>query len=151
MGGADPGENAWISEQRQIAEEYLRRQGVDHLGVGEYPAFHIHPYVALWAVQSKQAPGFVGWWAVSGDQPTDYISSHEARNPREAVRAFSRRWHDASECMIQGEEHPECSFGPPDRRHELGDLLSRRARILHEYADLDGMWHEDGAFAGLGE
>jgi non-ribosomal peptide synthetase component F len=105
---------------------------VEHLGVGEYPAFHVHPYLALWAVQSKKAPGQVGWWTVTGDLPADYIGSSEGKHPREALRAFARRWREASELMLRGERHPDYSIGTPDQRPELGDLLQRRAEIIPE-------------------
>ena len=82
-------EDTWIASQRKVVQEYLEREGVDHLGVGEYPAFHLHPYVAVWAVQSKKAPGWVGWWAISGDLPTDYVSRGKIAHPREALRAFA--------------------------------------------------------------
>lgn len=59
-------EDTWIETERQNAEDYLRRQRIEHLGVGEFPAFHVHPYLALWAVQSKNSPGEIGWWAITG-------------------------------------------------------------------------------------
>jgi hypothetical protein len=133
-------EEIWINGQRRCAEEYLRTQQVDHRGVGEYPAFHLDPYVALWAVQSKNSPGSIGWWAITGDLPTDYISSKEGRHPREALRAFARHWSEVSEFMLRGEAYPGYVIGPPDRWPELGELLRRRAEILKSYADDDELW-----------
>ena len=60
--------------------------------MAEYPAFHLHPYIALWAVHSKISLGWVGWWTITGDLPTDYISSTEAREPSEAMRALMGRF-----------------------------------------------------------
>jgi len=128
-------EESRIEEHRKEVEDYLQRERVGHLGTGEYPAFHVYPCVALWAVQSKKSPGWVGWWAISGDLPTDHISSSEGRHPREAMRAFSRHWRDVSASMLRGQEHPDCSIGTPDQWPELGDLLRRRAEILQTYAD----------------
>lgn len=133
-------EEKWIEDQRALVEKYLRQQGVDHLGVGDYPAFHVHPYLALWAVQSKKAPGQVGWWCCSGDLPTDCISSRDGRHPREALRAFSRNWKELSACMIRGEPHPDFSIGTPDLWPELGPLLKARAEVLRQYADDDSLW-----------
>jgi hypothetical protein len=146
MAGTELNEDAWIEEQRKTVEEYLRRERCDHLGVGEYPAFHIYPYLALFAVQSRKAPGWVGWWAICGDLPTDYISSDKSRNPRAAVRAFSQLWLEVSACMLRGEKHPDCSIGPPDRQQELGELLKTGAEILQEYVSWDEMWDEEGGF-----
>ena len=136
-------EDTWIASQRKIVHEYLERERVDHLGVGEYPAFHVHPYVAVWAVQSKQSPGWVGWWAISGDLPTDYVSRGRIAHPRTALRAFAHHWRELSAYMLRGEKHPDVKIGTPDQWPELGDLLLRRAQILQTYADDDDIWEEE--------
>lgn len=133
-------EDNWIEAQREQVEDYLHVEGVDHLGVGEYPAFHVHPYLALWAVQSKKSPGWVGWWVISGDLPTDYVSSSDGRHPRKVLHAFARRWRELSGFMLRGESHPACSIGTPEEWPELGNLLRRRAEILEKYADDDELW-----------
>jgi hypothetical protein len=110
-------EDTWIASQRKVVQEYLEREGVDHLGVGEYPAFHLHPYVAVWAVQSKKAPGWVGWWAISGDLPTDYVSRGKIAHPREALRAFAHHWremlrrNDMTQANMQMHRTPRWRFG----------------------------------------
>jgi len=136
-------EDTWIASQRKIVEEYLEREEVGHLGVGEYPAFHVYPYVAVWAVQSKKAPGWVGWWAISGDLPTSYVSRGKIAHPREALRAFAHQWREVSGYMLRGEEHPDVKIGTPDQWSELGDLLRHRAQILQMYADDDGIWVDE--------
>jgi hypothetical protein len=140
MSKSQSNEEQWVAAQRKLVEEYLFREKVDHCGVGEWPAFHVHPHVALWAVQSKRTPGAIGWWAISGDLPTDYISSNDGRHPREALRAISQHWREVSDFMLRGEDHPDVRIGTPDQWPKLGDLLRRRAQILQEYADDDGMW-----------
>jgi hypothetical protein len=136
-------EDIWIQAGRKDAEGYLRGQKVEHRGVGEYPAFHVYPYLALWAVQSKNSPGRVGWWAITGDLPADYISSSEGRHPREAMRAFARHWREVSQFMLRGDPHPDCHIGTRDQWPELGDLLRRRAEIIRSYADDDEIWTGD--------
>lgn len=136
-------EDKWIQDQRENAEDYLRVQQVQHLGVGEYPAFHVYPYLALWAVRSLRFPGRVGWWVITGDLPSDYVSSDEGRHPREVLRAFALHWQELSSFMLRGEEHPDVRIGTPDQWPMLGDLLSRRARILQRYADDEEIWTDD--------
>ena len=135
-------EDIWIEAERKHAEDYLREQRVEHLGVGEYPAFHVHPYFALWAVQSKRSPGSIGWWAVTGDLPADYISSSEGSHPRQAMRAFASHWQEVSGFMLRGESHPDYHIGTPEQWPQLGDLLRRRAEIIKRYADDDEIWKE---------
>jgi hypothetical protein len=118
-------------------------RGVDHLGVGEGPAFHVHPCLALWAVQSKKALGSVGWWAISGDLPTDYISSSEGRCPQEALRAIAAHWVRASEAMSNGEKYADYSIGAPEQWPELADLLKRRALIILGFADEETLWADE--------
>jgi len=51
-----------VNVQRKAAVEYLRTENVAHPGVGEWPAFHILPYLAIWAIQSElltQIPSLV--------------------------------------------------------------------------------------------
>jgi len=136
-------EDIWIEAERKRAEDYLRDQRVEHLGVGDYPAFHVHPYFALWAVQSKSSPGWIGWWAVTGDLPADYISSSEGRHPRQALRAFAKHWREVSGFMLRGEPHSDYRIGTPDQWPEFGDLLRRRAEIIQGYADNDEIWTGD--------
>ncbi|MDP8983159.1 MAG: DUF4826 family protein [Acidobacteriota bacterium] len=136
-------EDEWIADERTSVEEYLQRHDVDHLGVGEGPAFYVYPYLALWAVQSKKSPGSIGWWAISGDLPTDYISSDEGRHPREALRAIAAHWVKASEAMLSGKRYSDYSIGDPEQWPELGDLLKRRALIIQRFADDEMLWADE--------
>jgi len=120
----------WVLEQREVALAYLQKHGVDHLGVGDWPAFHVSPYVAVWAVQSKASPGQIGWWVISGDCPTDYISGAGLTNPRLAMQAFARQWNSMSSHMKQGNNPPDIRIGTDQNRMELGELLEKRAAAL---------------------
>lgn len=133
-------ETAWIREQRELVLEYLAREQVTHLGVQERPEWFLAPYIAIWSVASKKRPGAVGWWAISGDVPTDYISSSEIRDARMAMRVFSRRWSKAAKQMAAGEESDEFQIGTVDSWPELAPLLASRAKLLGEWAAADDMW-----------
>ena len=80
-------EERWCEERRKEVTDYLDRQKVEYKEVGEWPAWHVPPYVSIWAIESAQKPGLVGWWVVCGDLPTDYISADTIKHPREAMRA----------------------------------------------------------------
>ena len=133
-------EEAWVAEQRSTVADYLRREGVQHGAIGEWPAWHLHPYLAILAIESFVAPGRMGWWAISGDCPTDYLSFADADHPREAMRQFARQWAELSSFMLRGEPHSETTIGTPDQWPELGDLLQRRAELLRSYAANDSIW-----------
>lgn len=135
-------EDAWVESERGKVVAYLTTQGVDHLGVGEWPAFHLHPHLAIWAVQSKKSPGAIGWWAISGDMPTDYMSGDGVRHPRKAMEHFSRQWAEVADCMSRGEAHPETKIGKKEVWPELAPLLKTRSELLGEFAANDGLWAE---------
>jgi hypothetical protein len=133
-------EAQWLSEQRANVERYLQGQGVQHRGVSPESEWFIAPYVSIWTVESMKTPGAIGWWAISGDLPTDYLSGHDATDARTALAAFADRWREVSAYMLRGEEHPTVRIGGPSDRRKLGDLLSRRAQIIEDWTHDDEMW-----------
>jgi hypothetical protein len=140
-----PNEEGWVAEQRGSVLAYLRGQGIHHGEVGEWPAWHLHPYLAVWAIESFAARGRVGWWVISGDVPIDYVSFGDADHPREVMRHFARQWVEVSSFMQRGEPHPETTIGSPDQWPELSDLLQRRAELLCRYANDDSLWDDRDA------
>ncbi len=135
-------EEEWVSAERQKVIAYLERQGCRHGGVGEWPAFHVDPYVALWAVQSLETEGYIGWWAISGDVPTDYMSSSSGRHPRDAMRHLSTEWQSISDFMASGEAREGYMIGTPETWPDLAPLLKSRAEMIREWADDDDLWDE---------
>jgi hypothetical protein len=133
-------EAEWLAERRQRILGYLRDEGIQHGGVAADPDWFLAPYVSIWMVESMTRPGAIGWWAISGDLPTDYLSGGDAPDARIAMAAFARRWREVSSYMLRGERHPTVSIGPPGREREFGDLLNRRAGILEDWANDNEMW-----------
>jgi hypothetical protein len=133
-------EARWLAEQRGNVQRYLQEQGVHHRGVSSAAVWFVAPYISVWTVGSVAAPGAIGWWAISGDLPTDYLSGQGATDARSALAAFSRRWRDVAAYMLRGETHPTIAVGSPEDTYELGDLLQRRARILDDWAGDDEIW-----------
>lgn len=133
-------EAEWVAKQRETILRYLQDEGVRHGGVASDPDWFLAPNVSIWVVESPTRPGAIGWWAISGDLPTDYLSGRDAADAREAMAAFARQWHEVSAYLLRGEQHPTETIGPPGREREFGDLLSRRAGILEDWAKDDEMW-----------
>lgn len=136
-------EENWLAAERGKVEEYLHLEGCRHGGVADWPVVHVYPDFALWGVQSTRHSGHIGWWAISGDVPTDYMSSTEGEHPREALRHFSERWMDVVASMRRGEEHPVYDFGSPEDWPQLAEQLEIRADALSDCADDDEVWAED--------
>jgi hypothetical protein len=82
----------------------------------------------------------VGWWAISGDVPTDYMTAtRELRNVADVLAAFGTRWAQAAGAMSRGQY---AGIGRREDMFELVPLLRTRAELLHEFskqvrADLD--------------
>jgi hypothetical protein len=130
---ADSEDAAWASDQRKLVEAYLTSQGCQHAGVSLEPRWYLSPYLAVWAVRSKANPDRVGWWAISGDVPTDYMSaSPQLRSTADVLAAFGAQWSQSAEIMSRGEY---TGIGKPENVIELAPLLRTRAEMLQELAD----------------
>jgi Domain of unknown function (DUF4826) len=130
-----PDEAEWLREQRANVEEYLSREGMQHGGVAEEPAWTVELLVALWAVRAHEPSGTIGWWVITGDVPTDLVSSRDAPDARTALRVFSTRLSEASV-----EDHPEAQARPPEKLQGLARLLRAQAEILRQIAEDDDEW-----------
>jgi len=133
----------WCMEQRDNAARYMSEQPVKFGALGEWPAWHVAPYVSVWAVESVKAPGKVGWWVISGDLPTDYTSSAGTSDPRSAVATFSKLWLSAAERMERGEQLDHFTVGNADNALELAPLLKSRATLLSQWANDDSCWDNE--------
>ncbi len=133
-------EERWCAERRAQVTKYLAEQRVEHGEVGSWPAWHVVPYVSIWAIESLLTPGDVGWWAICGDLPTDYLSATRVKHPRKAMLAFADAWRETAGRMLNGLRPDEIAYGPPERNLELAPLLQNRADLLRQFAEDDSVW-----------
>lgn len=136
-------EEAWCSGQREQVVRYMESTGSKHGEIGDWPAWHLAPYVSIWAVESIKHPGSIGFWVISGDLPTDYISAAGITHPREAMMAFSKQWEEMTGYMERGESHPTIKIAGGTRNRELAPLLKVRAEILHDWVNDDSLWNPE--------
>lgn len=135
-------EEQWCNEQRLHVIEYIKEQKIECGEIGEWPAWHVAPYVAIWAIESKKKPSWIGWWVISGDLPIDYISAAMVKHPRDAMRQFVKNWAEVSDYMLRGESHPSITIGKPSDWPLLGDLLKRRSELLAKFSEDNSIWVE---------
>lgn len=136
-------EERWCKQQRAIVMEYLHSQGVEFRSVGDWPAWHLAPYVSIWAVESLKRPGWIGWWVICGDLPTDYISSsgiEPPQHPRKAMKAIAERWLRYVDEFKSGKKQADLFIGKQNSFEELMPLLVKRANLLIEWAKDDSLW-----------
>ena len=133
-------EAEWNREQRANVLEYLAGAGVAQADVPREPTWSASPHLAIWPVRSSVQPHATGWWVISGDVPTDYVSSSEIPNERAAMRVFARRWMKASRRMARGEKPEDFQIGRPNEWKSLAPMLASRAKLLAEWAADDDLW-----------
>src|SRR5262249_41902889 len=119
-------EEAWCNSERDRVIAYLEGEGLSHGNVGDWPAWHMTPYVAVWAIESLEKPGWVGWWAISGDLPTDYTTCGPERHPREGMRDIAARWKHAAEYWAENGSVDWLSIGASEDRATIAPLLAAR-------------------------
>lgn len=136
-------EENWLNSEREKVTEYLHLEGCHHGGIAEWPVVHVYPDFALWAVQSTRHSGSIGWWVISGDVPTDYMSSSDGEHPRDALRYFSNQWKEVADQMRRGKEHPVYRIGTPAEWPQIAPQLDLRADALADCADDEDVWAEE--------
>jgi hypothetical protein len=130
----------WCQERHAQVLAYLQTQKIAHGRVGEWPAWHMAPFVSIWAIESAARPDWVGSWVVCGDLPTDTISADQYEHPRDALRAIATRWLEVAAYMRRGEPHPTIRIGPSYPPEELMPILERRGAILLKWANDEACW-----------
>jgi hypothetical protein len=135
-------EQNWCAERRKAVMEYLALQPQKFGDVGEWPAWHVSPYVSVWAIESIIHPGDVGWWVICGDLPTDYLSAKNVFTPREAMAAFAERWSNLADLMENGKSHHDITVGIPENAAELAPLLKARTKNIASWVQDDSLWDE---------
>lgn len=135
-------EEHWCDEQHQLVVSYLRKQGIADPNVGQWPAWHIFPVIAVWAVESKARPNSVGWWAISGDLPIDYTSCGDERHPRQALRDIGERWCKAAASWVKGQRSDLMQLNSPEQERELAPLLESRGHSLIQWSHDDAIWSD---------
>lgn len=123
-------EQRWLFAQRRNIQQHLDDQGVRHAGVAFEPVWSVIPYISVWTVRSAERRGANGFWAISGDTPTDHLPGDEAADATAAMTAFAKRWRSIARYMLRGREHPNFTLGGRHQRRERGVLLMRQAEDL---------------------
>jgi hypothetical protein len=132
----------WVADQREKVTLYLESQGIANPNVGDWPAFEMAPYFGIWAIESQKVEGKIGWWAFSGDCPTDYVSENGKCHPREALKDLIQNWKTYVPYMKEGEQPPNTKLGDSSNLKELGEMLEKRVTVLSDWCKDDSLWEE---------
>ena len=133
-------EAQWCDARRAEVAECLARQALDHGRIGDWPAWHVMPYASLWAVESQSRPEWIGWWAIAGDLPGDALAAHDVATPRDALRAFGKRWLLHGAALDRGEVPGAWAHQPDAALPKLAATLKKRGAALQAWADDGASW-----------
>jgi hypothetical protein len=135
----------WLDGLRERAYEYLAGLGIWKVRIPDEPEWHLEPYLCVWSVEDRQAPGQGGWWVLCGGLPTDSIRTDYVRSARDALHAIGARWLDAAEGMRRGQARPVTWTGLEEGTPELAVLLENRGAFLVSWAGDDSCWEPEYA------
>lgn len=146
MSGSDlTDEERWCAERAVDVAACVDRLAPEHGRIGERPAWFAMPYASLWAVESAHRPEWIGWWVIAGDLPTDALAAHDLPTPRDAMRAFGKRWVLHGESLDRGDVPPAWAHLADDALPKLAAQLKRRGAALQVWADDAAAWPDDDA------
>jgi hypothetical protein len=138
-------EERWCAARAVDVAACADRLAPDHGRIGERPAWFAMPYASLWAVESAHRPEWIGWWVIDGDLPTDALPAHDLPTPRDAMRAFGKRWVLHGDALDRGEVPPAWAHLPDEALPKLAAQLKRRGEALQVWADEPASWPSDDA------
>ena len=141
----DTDEERWCAERAAEVAACAARLAPEHGRIGERPAWFAMPYAGLWAVESSHRPEWVGWWVIAGDLPTDALAAHDLPEPRDAMRAFGKRWVLHGQSLDRGEVPPAWAHIAVEALPKLAAQLKRRGAALQTWADEAASWPADAA------
>lgn len=136
-------EERWCAERATEVAACVDRLAPEHGRIGERPAWFAMPYASLWAVESAHRPEWIGWWVVAGDLPTDAVAAHDLPTPRDALRAFGKRWALHGEALDRGDVPPAWAHVADAELPRLTALLKKRGAALQLWADDAAAWPAD--------
>jgi hypothetical protein len=144
MTSAEAGEEErWCDARAADVAACVNRLAPEHGRIGERPAWFAMPYASLWAVESAHRPEWIGWWVIAGDLPTDALAAHDLPSPRDALRAFGKRWVLHGAALDHGEVPPAWAHLPDGALPKLAAQLKRRGAALQLWADDAAAWPAD--------
>ncbi|WP_333796503.1 DUF4826 family protein [Rheinheimera sp.] len=122
--------NEWVRQQFQKANLHLAEQGIVMDNVAVQESRYLPPYVAVWKINALNRQGY---WAISGDLPTDYLEASGAIDAREALRAFSLRWQMKAQQLMNAGVQDQTTA-------DYIQLLISRAHSLYDLFESENLW-----------
>ncbi|ESP91024.1 MULTISPECIES: DUF4826 family protein [Pseudoalteromonas] len=120
----------WQREQLQAAQRHLAEKGIITNKIIEKECRILPPAIAVWKLQDEKGKGY---WAITGQVPTDATGDKAASNAREALRYFSYQWQLKADGIINAgvKEKTQVDFA---------NLLVNKAHDIYAIYNNDKLW-----------
>ena len=138
-------EASWSNARRLEVASCLQQHGLDNSAgrIGDGPAWFVAPYASVWAVESQQRPEWIGWWVICGDLPSDVLPAHDLATPRDALRAFGKRWLLHAQGLDRGQVPTAWGHVADTELPKLTAQLKKRGAALLLWADDEASWPDE--------
>ncbi|MCH7820789.1 MAG: DUF4826 family protein [Proteobacteria bacterium] len=138
----DEAVTAWIRETLDKAVQEITSLGViDDKLVEARPVWSV-PYKVMIGQVRVANDQSTFRWIISGDLPTDHISSTVAATPREAVRYFSIKWQRDATRYNDPAARKAHGLDETLDWNQLTEKLVAKAEELYDMAGDDRLWRQ---------
>ncbi|KZN64890.1 hypothetical protein N473_13940 [Pseudoalteromonas luteoviolacea CPMOR-1] len=121
---------SWQREQLHVAQRYLAEKGIITNKVIEKECRILPPALAIWRLEDQKGKGY---WAVSGQVPTDAVEVKVANTARDVLRHLSFQWQLKADGIM--------SSGIKDKTQvDFANLLVNKAHDIYAIYDNDKLW-----------
>jgi len=136
----DEAVTAWIRDTLDKAVHEITSLGViDDKLVEARPVWSV-PYRVLIGQVREASDRSAFSWIISGDLPTDHISSTVAATPREALRYFSIKWQQDAARYNDPAERSAHGLDESKDWAQMTEKLIAKAEELYDMAEEDRLW-----------
>ena len=108
------------------------QQQVAHGPIAALPAWHVAPYLSIWAVESEK-PGKIGWWVICGDVPADHVPAKFVKDAARRPPHLCGPLEAAAGRDAPRFAAPRTQPRPAHQWPELAKLLAARAELLAQF------------------
>ncbi|KZX01939.1 hypothetical protein JL49_02985 [Pseudoalteromonas luteoviolacea] len=125
----------WQRQHLQNAQKFLAEKGIITTKVVEKECRFLPPAIAIWKFKDQKGKGY---WAISGQMPTDATEESAATNPRDVLRYFSFQWQIKADGIM--------ASGVQDKTQlDFANLLVNRAHALYDLYESDKLWPSEAS------
>jgi len=134
----------WCAECRTKLLARLADDGVVHGHIDDEPVTYAPPTASVWAVESKDDPGVVEWWALVGECPFVLGPAEKVPSPRDFLRKISQHWNAQADEQDEAARQARKAAGIEELPIPITPPFGPRwyASIFERWAADDSAWDE---------